>query len=250
MKEEELIKKLEEVELPEIELASHRRRLRMALLDAGYPKKRPEVSIMELAKAKLKGGKDIVTRGLVSRRPVWKTALASAFAALLIAALALALPSLTGQPAEALAADIARSSPEVIAALGGDEVGTVKVVNIEGDMATVIVEGEMGGIVTALVDLHTRAVTEAVGGPQLTDEEKENALNIVTADPRVQELLDKGAIIDMVLPLYVHLGVINQETGEIEEIEETWAQVWIELGNQHWGAQVDLIRGKVVTLTD
>jgi len=36
MKEEELIKRLENVELPEIELQSHRRRLRMALLDAGY----------------------------------------------------------------------------------------------------------------------------------------------------------------------------------------------------------------------
>jgi len=36
MKEEELIKRLENVELPDIKLQSHRRRLRMALLDAGY----------------------------------------------------------------------------------------------------------------------------------------------------------------------------------------------------------------------
>jgi len=26
--------------------------------------------------------------------------------------------------------------------------------------------------------------------------------------------------------------------------------MWINLGNQQWGAQVDLIRGKVVSLTD
>ena len=45
MKEEELIKKLENVELPTIELQSHRRRLRMALLDAGYLKRQRGVTI-------------------------------------------------------------------------------------------------------------------------------------------------------------------------------------------------------------
>lgn len=67
-------------------------------------------------------------------------------------------------------------------------------------MATVIVGGKMGGIVTALVDPHTRIVAKAVGEPQLTDEEKENALNIVKADPRVREFLDKGAVIDIYCP--------------------------------------------------
>jgi hypothetical protein len=43
---------------------------------------------------------------------------------------------------------------------------------------------------------------------------------------------------------------VNQETGEIEEITETWAQMWINLGNRQWGVQVDLIRGKVVSVTD
>jgi len=117
-------------------------------------------------------------------------------------------------------------------------------------MATVIVEGKMGGIVNVLVDLYTKVVTQAVCGPQLTDGEKEKALNIVTADPRVQELLDRGAVIDLVLPMYVTFSGVNQETGEIEEITETWAQMWINLGNRQWGVQVDLIRGKVVNLTE
>jgi hypothetical protein len=117
-------------------------------------------------------------------------------------------------------------------------------------MATVIVEGKMGGIVNALVDLYTKVVTQAVSGPQLTDEEKEKAINIVTADPRVQDLLDRGAVIDLVLPMYVTFSGINQETGETEQMTETWAQMWINLGNKQWGVQVDLIRGKVVSLTD
>jgi hypothetical protein len=108
----------------------------------------------------------------------------------------------------------------------------------------------MGGIVNALVDLYTKVVTQAVSGPQLTDEEKEKALDIVNADSRVRELLDRGAIIDLVLPMYVTFSRVNQETGEIEEITETWAQMWINLGNTQWGVQVDLIRGKVVSLTD
>ena len=247
MREEELIKKLKTIDLPEIELQSHRRRLKTALLQSQYFEEHPGKAAV--LKSKVKGGINML-KGLISWRPVWKPALVSTLALALIIGSALFVPSPFGPSPEVLAADIAQNSPEVIAALGGDEVETLKVVSIKDDMATVIVEGKMGRIVTALVDLHTRIVTEAVGGPQLTDEEKEKALSIVKADPRVRELLDKGAVIDMVLPMYVHASGINQETGEIEDISETWAQVWINLGDKQWGAQVDLIRGKVVMLAE
>ena len=65
MKEEELIKKLESVELPEIELQSHRRRLKMALLDTVCLKKRWEVGIMELAKSKLRGAEGAILSALL-----------------------------------------------------------------------------------------------------------------------------------------------------------------------------------------
>ena len=246
MREEELIKKLENIDLPEIELQSHRRRLKTALLQSQCFEERPgKAAVLE---SKVQGGINML-KGLISWRPVWKPALVSALALALIIGFALFVPSPFVPSPEVLAANIAQNSPEVRAALGGDEVETLKVVSIKDDMATVIVEGKMGGIVTALVDLHTKIVTEAVGGPKLTDEEKEKALSIVKADPRVRELLDRGAVIAMILPMYVHASGTNQETGEIEEISETWAQVWINLGNKQWGAQVDLIRGKVVTLT-
>jgi hypothetical protein len=250
MKKEELVKKLKSAELPKIELQSHRRQLRIALLNADYSKRQPEVPILDLTKSKVRGGIEKMLKGLVSPRPVWKTALVTTLAIVLAFGLAIGLPSLIGQSPELLAAEIAQNSPDVIAALGGDEVETVRILNIEDNMATVIVEGKMGGIVNALVDLYTKVVTQAVVGPQLTDEEKEKALNIATADPRVQEILDKGAVIDLVLPMYVTFSGVNQETGEIEEITETWAQMWINLGNRQWGVQVDLIRGKVVSVTD
>ena len=250
MKKEELIKKLESTECPKIELQSHRRRLKIALLDADYLERQREVAILDLTKSKVRVGIERMLKGLVSPRPVWKTALVTTLAIALAVGLTIGLPSLIGQSPEALAAEIAQNSPDVIAALGGDEVETVNVLNIEDNMATVVVEGKMGGIVNALVDLHSKIVTQAVSGPQLTDEEKEKALDIVNADSKVRELLDKGAVIDLVLPMYVTFSRVNQETGEIEEITETWAQMWINLGNTQWGVQVDLIRGKVVSLTD
>jgi hypothetical protein len=250
MNKEELIKKLRSAELPKIELQSHRRQLRIALLNADYSERRPKVTISDLTKSKVRGGIERMRKGLISPRPVWKTALVTTLAVVLAFGLAIGLPPLIGQSPELRAAEIAQNSPDVIAALGGDEVETVRILNIEDNMATVVVEGKMGGIVNALVDLYTKVVTQAVVGPQLTDEEKEKALDIATADPTVEELLDRGAVIDLVLPMYVTFSGVNQETGEIEEITETWAQMWINLGNRQWGVQIDLIRGKVVSVTD
>ena len=246
MKEEELIKKLESVELPEIELQSHRRRLRMALLNAGYLQRQREVTIWSLAK--LKGVKDIMTRSLVLRQPVWRTALAGVLAIALIVGLAIALPSLTGQSSEALAADIAENSPQVWAALGGGEV-TVKVIKLVDDKGTVLCIGELG-IVTAEVDLKTKGVTEVVLMPELTGADEQRAIDIAKADPRVKELLDKGAMIGRVSPMYSFETRMNVETGEMEEFSKTLARVAIELGGKNWAAEVDLTEGKVVSLVE
>lgn len=202
MKEEELMKKLEKVELPKIELESHRRRLRMALLDSDYFKKRQEVTFMELVKARTRGVMDTIWSGLVARRPVWQVALASTLVVIVTAAVIVGLPS---------------TSPGL-------------------SPATVIPGGT--------------TATTVIGGAPLTDAEKEKALDIVRADPEVRGLLNRGAVIDNVLPVSAHFEGINPETGEAEEITETWAQVWIKLGDKEWGALVDLVRGKVENLTD
>lgn len=70
MREEELIKKLKNVELPEIQLQSHQHRLRMALLDAGYIKDRSRFTVLDTVQSKIKGRIGMI-RGLVSRQPVW-----------------------------------------------------------------------------------------------------------------------------------------------------------------------------------
>ncbi len=257
MKEEELIKKLEKVELPEIELQSHQRRLRMALLNAGYlQRQRVGVTILALAKSEIKGGIDIIMKGLVSRQPVWKTALASVSAIALIIGLTIALPSLTGQSSEALAAEIAESSLEVKLALGDQEIEVVKVIKIVDDTGTVICEGTMGRLVTAEVDLESQEVTEVkvaieiVDMPELSEADEQEAINIAKADPGVKELLDQGASIGMVFPMYSFGMRADMETGETEEFSGMLVRVAIELGEKSWIAHVDLDEGKVVRLIE
>lgn len=93
MKEEKLMKQLDKVELPKIELESHRRRLRMALLDSGYFEKRQEVTFMELVKVRTRGVIDTIWSGLVTRQPVWKVALASVLVMIVVVAAIVGLPS-------------------------------------------------------------------------------------------------------------------------------------------------------------
>ena len=247
MKEEELIKKLESVKLPHIEVESHRYRLRMALLQSQYLERHPRgVAVL---KSKMKGGVDAV-EGLFSRRPVWKPALVSALAVALIAVLAVTIPPLLGQSPEVLAAEIAKNSPEVQAALGDGEVKVV-VIKVVDDKGIVICQGELG-IITAEVDMKTKKVTETevVPMPELTEADMQEAINIAEADPNVQELLNKGASIGKVSPMYSFGARMNEETGEIEEFSETLARVEIGLGEKSWAAEVDFAEGKVVRLIE
>ena len=85
MKKEELIKKLESTVLPEIEVQSHRRRLRMALLSSKLFKKQAEGGVFSLAKSKIKGGVEMATK-------VWKPAAIGALVAAVIFAVLFLMP--------------------------------------------------------------------------------------------------------------------------------------------------------------
>ncbi|GAJ03995.1 unnamed protein product [marine sediment metagenome] len=130
----------------------------------------------------------------------------------LIIGLTIILPSLTGQSVEAQAADIAQNSPQVRAALGSGEVKVVKVIKVVDNKGTVICQGELG-VITTEVDLETKEVV-GVSRPELTEAGEEEAVDIAKADPRVQELLDKGASIGKVSPMYSFGMRVNPETGK------------------------------------
>ena len=207
---------------------------------------RPRVTTLGLAKSRLRGGRAIVVGSLVSRQPVWKTAVVGVLAVALICGLGLGMLSLGGESAYAEAADIARNSLRVQAALGG-EVEVLEVVRIADNEGTVLCAGEAGGLVAVRVDLVEREVTEVIPMPTLTNAEKEEAVSIVRADPGVQELLDEGAIIECATVYSFDMIVTN---GDVDELSATMAPVVaIELEGTTWIAAVDLSQGEVVTIT-
>jgi len=270
MKEEELIKKLERVKLPRIEIESHRRQLRMAVLNADHLlNEQPKVTTLALAKSRLGRGMDTIRRGLVSRQPVWKTALVYILTVALIAGLTIALPLLIGQSPEALAASIVRKSPEVRAALvvkpieaGQVEVPSVAVALVrvelieeDGDNVKVLVRGEWGRYVVADVNLGAKEVTCVYKFPEFSDEGKARAIEIVRADPKVQELLDKGGTIYKVISL-----AIGDADGAISfKLDDEEGEITVENGrilpaavivedNQTWLVFVDIDEGEVVRI--
>ena len=245
MKEEDLIKKVKNVELPDIKIQSHQRRLRMALLDTDYPEKRRGNTILEPAKSKLKGVIDIMIRGLLSRQPVWKTAAAAILAVGLVIGLSLTVPSLTAESVYAQASEIVRNSPEVHKALGDGEVIVVKVINITDDTGTVIAQSKTG-TVSASIDLNTNSVTQIAQ----VEVDEQRAIEIAEADPGVKELLDSGATIGKVSTLYLCGEMGNVETGETEQFTKTFVMVEIRRNGDLYIALVNLSEGKVTSLTE
>jgi len=173
------------------------------------------------------------------RRPGWKTVLLSALG--LIAIIGFSLTTVNVQSPEARAASIARSSPEVQAALNGEELEEIKVVtkvvDDEGNVLLALVQTETRAL-TATVDLETKRVTEIVRVhvPEFTSEDEQRARDIATADPRIQELLARGGIISRISP--------SRELSTFREGEvKMGATIYIELEGKVWRAHVDLEEG-------
>jgi hypothetical protein len=245
MKEEDLIKKIKNVELPDIKIESHRRRLKMALLDTDYLKKRRENTIWEPAKSTLKGVRDTMIRGLVSRQPVWKTATVGVLAVGLVLGLSLTIPSLTADSVYAQASEIVRNSPEVHKVLGDDEVIEVTIVNIEDHEGTVIAKSETGTI-SAMIDLNTNSVSQVA----IIKVDEQRAIEIARADPGVQALLNSGATIGDVSTMFVCGEMGNVKTGETEGFSETFVMVEITGSEKFYTAYIDMDEGRVTKLTE
>jgi len=154
---------------------------------------------------------------------------------------------------EAMAASIVRNSPEVQAALNGEEIKevevTTSVVDDEGNVLMMLVKTEERAVATR-VDLETKQVTEIVrvNVPDFQPGDNQKALDIARADSRVQELLSQGGVIGE-----VHLGRsidIEQVTGPDGVVNDGWtvtptASLSIDLEGKQWNITIDLPEGKV-----
>jgi hypothetical protein len=157
---------------------------------------------------------------------------------------------------EAMAASIVRNSPEVQAALNGEEIEevevTTKVVDDEGNVVMMLVRTETR-TVAAEVDLETKKVTEILHMhvPDFHPEDKQKAIDIASADSRVQELLTQGAIIGEVHLVHgLHTGTSIGPDGQVrqEAFAIKTASVDIELEGKQWSAAVNLDEGRVIGL--
>ncbi len=196
MKEEELVRQLESTTLPDIRVASHQGRLKMGLLSRGYSRKQQETAFLEEVTASTTGVMNTVSGVLVARRTVWKVALTSTLAVLVLIVAFFSIPQTSA---------------------------LIKSAFFSGGSRT-------------------------ISGTQLNVDDQ-RASDILMADPRIQELLAQGAVIDKILPIQVVYERVNPETGKTETIEETWAQAWLVLGDKDWGVQIDMVKGQIVSIT-
>ncbi len=232
MNDEEIIRKLENVELPEIELKGHRQWLRTALLEADPLKRQPGVVQVALKKAT-----GIIARGLFSRQPVWKMASVSALVLALALTLSLTLPFLHADSVYAQAVDIVKNSPEIRAAMGDADPEEIVVLADDGESVTLLIKGD-AGLFTTEVNLKSGGVIYVSVLPELTEAERQAAINIAEADPGVRELLDKGAVIVRISPRYYDY-----------EVEQEIIRVVVEKDEEVWFALIDLDEECVLRFT-
>jgi hypothetical protein len=237
MDDEEIIRKLESTKLPEIELKSHRQRLRTALLDASSLKRQPVAAFLISVRVALRKTISIIARGLFSRQPVWKVASVSAFVLALALALSLTLPFLSTDSVYAQAVDIVKNSLEIRAAMGGAEPREIQVLADDGDSVTLLITSDMG-LFTTEVNLKSGGVVYVSVLPELTEAERQAAINIAEADTRVRELLDKGAVIVRISPRHYDY-----------EVESEVVTVVVEVDEEVWFADIDFDEERVFRFT-
>jgi hypothetical protein len=184
--------------------------------------------------------------GLRQARPAF---LALAAVGLAVVGLLFVQALLPGQLSTAQAADVARSDPQVVAILRGD-IAIVTVTSVVNDVATVVVQDSHGQAVTVTVDLRSRIVTNVYQGPQLSRALTAAALAAVRTDPRTSALLERGATVGRIVPIFVTGEAIDPTTGLSKKSTETWAQVPLALDGQEWMAYVNLPAARIDQLVD
>jgi hypothetical protein len=206
---------------------------------------------------------------LTSPVPAWKVAVSGALVVALIAGLAILVtvpaPPITHLlkglgPAKALAAEIALECPEVQAAFG-EEAGELTVLRVEirNGWGTVFLTAEgVNRFLAANVHLKERGVIDIqvleveakLSYPEITEAEREWVMSIAKADPRVQELLAKGARIENVAPIFAMHYTFPTEVQETPKVIVDSASVKMRLGDRMWTVWVNVEEEQVIHVAE
>lgn len=251
MKNEDLIKKLKNVRLPEIEIESHKNRLRTALLSSGYFKK--------------PGFFEIIKKSLIFAVP--------ALSLLIVLAVTVIEPKL----GEAKALDIARNNPEIKKIMAEKNMVLTEV-KIKDGMAYVLLnplpetelkteeipsikiqkteEDKLDGIEGAVVEVNLRKKEVARINPitgddiaPLANKEKESAKEIAGQEQVIRDIIPKEAKIEKIqssLPQKIHLvDKDHQVEAESNPAEQRKASLHYNLDGKKWVIRVNLDQKRV-----
>lgn len=249
---DELIKRLENLDVPDIPIESHRRELREALLAAASVRGlQRENTFWDNLKLRF----DSFSRLL--QQPAWKFGATSLAVIVITLSVALGLQITGNVSPVVLASNIALNSPELPPLIDGNGEIRVLNVNVTGRTARVICGRDIGSIVEAEIDLSTRKVTrtqrlEGFFMPELTEPLKADAINIAMTDPRVKRLVSEGGSVRKVLPSLSSLAGVSMLNDNVLKLVPTpgTAVVQVELNGKSWLIQTNLNDKTVERITE
>jgi hypothetical protein len=252
MNKEEIIKKLENLDLPSIVIHSHQQKLGKALLDA--------VHLGDFQRTP--ASRNLRQRALDSilglrHQPVWKIASASLVACTVVAALVIVIPLLTAASPTNLALQIARNDPQILETLHGDGDVNVLDMNISGRTANVVCTRGLGDILEASIDLDMKKVVstkhlESLFVPELTEAARTHALNIAMDDPRVKQILERGGNVGRIFPSFSSVSSASIVGNSMVKIlpATNLAILQIESEGKSWLVQIDLDEKQVENIIE
>ncbi len=252
MKKEMLIRRLENVEIPELLIAGHREKLRSVLIDGAGMRQPLETAWQDEGFA---GTMKRVFDWL--RVPAWRAAAASGLALFVVAAVLATVFYIVSPSPSVIAADVVKRDPAIQQRLTGTGEIIIVRVDVRDGMASVVCCRGAGDFIEADVDINVRTVVqtrryEGLFMPELPREEQDRAIRIASSDPRVKALMDDGAKTGRVFPVFSSISRMTVVDGNILKVtaDVSQAVVPLLLDGKTWLVQVNMQEMKIERLIE
>lgn len=242
MKKEELVSKLENAELPDLLILSHKERLKAVLLEGMNARKTAKEShIVGSIRPGIRSWFEWL------RVPVWRAAVASTLVICVTGSI-LALAFYFASPSPAvIAADVVKKDPGIQQRLSGAGEIIIVRVDVKDRIASVVCGRGMGDFIEADVDINGRSVVntkrfEGLFVAELPQAAQDSAAKIAFADPKVKSMMDKGASVGKIFPIFSAISSITIVNGNLVKVTPSSPQavVPVYFSGKVWLIQVNL----------
>jgi hypothetical protein len=239
----DIIYRLEHVEVPDITLEGYRENLRSVLV------KEHAMTYGERAQ----------TRRFMN--PVWRSVFvtSAAWVVILVAVVfGVIIPGFQSSSVEAKAIEMVMASPEIQSILAGEQARSVTVTDTGNNLLEVLVESHGGRFIIAkvrIVDDNVRIseisyviLMGSIFVPDLpiTGNNLERVIQTGKSDAAFRQLIENGA--DVIQAVYVECLVTtrNLENDESLNATETWAIVTLQQGDESYHFYIDFEHNRVI----